>query len=90
MSGVALKKGVEEPWTIERVAKLIDLLGYREIKLKTDTDPAIIAFRIRVADMCNVEVTTEDVVKRRHRIERVHREHSDADTCNHLSNQMSH
>ena len=29
MSSVALKKGVEEPWTIERVAKFIDLLGYR-------------------------------------------------------------
>ena len=27
MSSVALKKRVEEPWTIERVAKFIDLLG---------------------------------------------------------------
>ena len=26
MSSVALKKGVEEPWTIERVVKFIDLL----------------------------------------------------------------
>ena len=41
MSSVALKKGVEEPWTIERVAKFIDLLGYREITLKSDTEPAI-------------------------------------------------
>ena len=30
MSSVALKKGVEEPWVVERVAKFIDLLGYRE------------------------------------------------------------
>ena len=30
MSSVALKKGVEEPWTIERVVNFIDLLGYRE------------------------------------------------------------
>ena len=42
MSSVALKKGVEEPGTIERVAKFIDLLGYREITLKSDTEPAII------------------------------------------------
>ena len=37
MSSVAMKKGVEEPWTIERVAKFIDLLGYREITLKSNT-----------------------------------------------------
>ena len=63
MSSVALKKGVEEPWTIERVAKFIDLLGYSEITLKSDTEPAIIAFRNRVAEACKAEVTTEDAVK---------------------------
>ena len=63
MSSVALKKGVEEPWTIERVAKFIDLLGYREITLKSDTEPAIRAFRNRVAAMCKADVTTEDAVK---------------------------
>ena len=63
MSSVALKKGVEEPWTIERVAKFIDLLGYREITLKSGTEPARIAFRNRVAEMCKAEVTTEDAVK---------------------------
>ena len=57
MSSVALKKGVEEPWTIERVAKFIDLT------LKSDTEPAIIAFRNRVAEACKAEVTTEDAVK---------------------------
>ena len=62
-SSVALKKGVEEPWTIERVVKFIDLLGYREITLKSDTEPAIIAFRNRVAEMCKAEVATEDAVK---------------------------
>ena len=60
MSNVALKK---KPWTIERVVKFIDLLGYREITLKSDTEPAIIAFRNRVAAMCKAEVTTEDAVK---------------------------
>ena len=48
MSSVALKIGVEEPWTIERVVRFIDLLGLREITLKSDTESAIIAFGSRV------------------------------------------
>ena len=63
MCSMALKKGVEEPWTTERVVKFIDLLDYREITLKSDTEPASIAFRNRAAAMCKVEVTTEDAVK---------------------------
>ena len=63
MSSVAWKKGVEEPWTTDRVAKFMDLLGYREITLKSDTEPAIIAFRNRVSEMCKAEVTTENAVK---------------------------
>ena len=43
--------------------KLIDLRGYTEIILKGDTEPAIIAFRSRVAEMCKAEVTTEDAVQ---------------------------
>ena len=39
------------------------MLAYREITLKSDTGSAIIAFRNRVAEMCKVEVTTEDAVK---------------------------
>ena len=58
-----MKKGVEEPWAVERVAKFIDLLGYREITLKSDTEPAISAFKNRVAALCKAEVTTEDAVK---------------------------
>ena len=69
MSSVALKKGVEELWTIDRVAKVIDLLGYREITLKSDTEPAIIPFRNRVAALCKAEVTTEDAVKGDKRVE---------------------
>ena len=34
MSSVALKKGIEKPWTSEIGAKFIDLRGYREITLK--------------------------------------------------------
>ena len=55
MSSVALKKGVEEPGTIERVANFIDLFGYREITLKSDAGFAIIAFRNRVAERCAVK-----------------------------------
>ena len=61
-SSVALNKGVEEPWTIERVAKFIDLLNCREITLMSDTELATIAFRNRVAEMCKAEVTTEHAV----------------------------
>ena len=59
MSSVALKEGVEELWTIERVVKFIDLLGYRETTLKSDTKLAIIAFRNRVAERCKVTRRTE-------------------------------
>ena len=57
------KNRVEEPWAVERVAQFIDLLGYREITLKSDTQLAIIAFRYRVAALCKAEVATEDAVK---------------------------
>ena len=43
--------------------KFIDLLVYREMTPKSDTEPAIIAFRNRVAEMCNAEVATEDAVE---------------------------
>ena len=43
--------------------RFIDLLGYREITLKSDTEPAIVAFRNRVGAVCKAEVTTEDAVK---------------------------
>ena len=63
MSSVALKKAVEEPWTIERVLRFIDQLGYRDVTLKGETEPAIVAFRNRVAAMCKAEVATEDAVE---------------------------
>ena len=58
MSSVALKRRVEEPWTIGRVSKFIDLLVYRKITLKSDTELAITAFRNRVAEMFKGEATT--------------------------------
>ena len=63
MSSVVLKKGIGEPWASERVARFINSSGSKEITLKSDTEPAIIAFTNRVAETCNAEVTTEDAVK---------------------------
>ena len=50
-------------WASERVARFINSLEYREITLKSDTEPAVIAFRSRVAKDCNAEVASEDAVK---------------------------
>ena len=63
MSSVVLKKRIEEPRASERVARSLISLGYREITLNSEIEPAIIAFRTRVAEMCKAEVTTEDAVK---------------------------
>ena len=63
MSSAVLKKGIEEPWTSERVTRFINSLGYKEITLKSDTEPATISFRNRAAENCNEEVTLEDAVK---------------------------
>ena len=43
--------------------KFIDSLGYREITLKSDTEPVTVTFRNRVTALCKAEVTTEDLVK---------------------------
>ena len=59
-----MKKGMEEPWASERVARFINSLGYTEITLNSDIELAIVAFRNRVAENCNAEVTLEDAVQR--------------------------
>ena len=51
MSSVALKKGGRGTLDNREGGEVIDLLGYREIALKSDTEPAIIAFRNR-AENC--------------------------------------
>ena len=63
MSSVVLKKGIEEPWASDRVASFINSLGYKEITWKSDTEPAVIAFRNRGAENCNAGVTLEDAIK---------------------------
>ena len=57
------EKRVEEPWASERVARFINALEYKEITLKSDTEPATVAFRSSVAEKCNADVATEDAVK---------------------------
>ena len=63
MSSVVLKKRIAELWPSERVARFTNSLGCKEITLKSDTELAIIAFRNRVAENCNAEVTLEDTFK---------------------------
>ena len=57
------ENGIEEPRACERAARFINWLAYKEITLKSDMEPAIIAFRKRVAENCNAEVTLEDAVE---------------------------
>ena len=85
MSSVALKKGVEEPWS----GQIIDLLGYRGITLKSDTEHAIIAFRNSIAAMCKAEGSRGDAVKGDKRVERPHRERGKATARNHQNNEVS-
>ena len=59
MGRAVLKKSVESFGQLKKVVKFIDSLGYREIALKSDTEPAAItAFRHRVAEECRAEVTS--------------------------------
>ena len=91
MSSVEMKKkGVEELWTIERVAKCIDLLGHREITLESDTVPAIIAFGNRVAEMCKAEGHHRGRGEGRQRVEWAHRKRGDAAAWTHPNRQVSH
>ena len=89
MSSVVLKKGIEEPWASEREWQDSSTRWeYEEITLNSDTEPAIIAFRNRVAENCNAEVALEDAVKRRHAIKRIGRERSDVVARCHQNHQV--
>ena len=72
MSSVTLKDGVEEPWTIESVAKFIDVLGYRETTSRATRSQQNLAFRSRVTDMCQQRSLTRGCRERRRAIERTH------------------
>ena len=67
----------------------VDLLGYREITLKSDTEPARIAFRNRAAEMCKAEVL-RGRGEGRQRVEWAHRERGDAAAWNHPNHPVSH
>ena len=47
---VPWKQGVEEPWTLARVARFIDLLDHSDTTLKSDSEPVILALRKSVAE----------------------------------------
>ena len=77
MSSVVLKKGIEELWASERVARFINSLPRKEITFKSDTERAMIAFRNRVAENFNAEASLEDAIKRDTAFKRVGRKRSD-------------
>ena len=58
--------------------------------LKSDTEPATIAFRNFAAGMCKADVTSEDAVKGDKRVEWAHRERGDAAAWDHPNRQVSH
>ena len=86
MSTIVLKKGFEEPWASKRVARLINSLGSKEITLKSDTEPAIIAFRDRVAENCRGHVG--GCSQRGQAFERIGRECSDVVAWCHQNHQV--
>ena len=69
------------------MAKFMDLLGCREITMKSDTEPAIIAFRNRVAEMCKAEVETEPAVMLTRGIVRTSKCHTESRTREPLSDE---
>ena len=89
MSSVALKKGVKEPWTTMRVVRLIDLLGYREITLKSDTD-----CNCRVHESCSCIVQSRSYDggrgEGRQRIKWTHGEYDNVVAWNHSNCQVPH
>ena len=89
MSRLALKKGVEEPWTIEREVRFIDLLGYREITLKSDR---ACNSRVQESRSRNVQSGSHHrgCSERRQRIEWAYRERGNAAARNHPNNEVPH
>ena len=86
MRSVVLKKGSEEPWASERVASFIFSLGYKEITLKSDTELSIIAFRNRVAENSNADVTLKNAEQA---FKPPGRKRSDVVACCHQNHQVS-
>ena len=47
----------------KRLPRFTELLGYRQITLKSEVEPAIFAIRNRVAEKCKADMATEDAMK---------------------------
>ena len=60
MATIVPVKGTAAEWVINRAVKFVDRLGYKEITLKSDTEPAIIAVRNEIRSKCQADATDED------------------------------
>ena len=60
MATIVPVKGTAAEWVIIRAVKFIDQLGYNEITLKSDTEPAIVAVRNEIRSKCKAEANDED------------------------------
>ena len=70
------------------MVRSINSLGYKEITLRSDTERETIAFRNRVAENCNAEVTLEDAVKGDKTFKRIGRERCDVVARCHQNHQV--
>ena len=60
MATIVPVKGTAAEWVIVRAVKFDDQLGYNEITLKSDTEPAIVAVRNEIRLKCKAEANDED------------------------------
>ena len=88
MSSVVPKRGIEEPWASERVARFTNSLVYKEITLKSDTELAIIAVRNRVAEKQQNRGHAGGRGQRRQTSKRTGRKRSDAAARRHQNHQV--
>jgi len=59
-ASVVPSKGVSEEWVAERAARFVNKLGYKEVTLKSDTEPAMVALRGEIREKCQAEALEED------------------------------
>ena len=60
MATIVPAKGTAAEWVITRAVKFVDRLGYKEITLKSDTEPAIIAVRNDIRAKVKADSTEEN------------------------------
>ena len=60
MATIVPVKGTAAEWVPARAVKFIDQLGYNEVTLKSDTEPAMIAVRNEIRLNCKANASEED------------------------------